>query len=76
MSVYSNVTEQDLINLLKIAEQQKNQKAFKIKKRLLKQTHDINLAESFSPLTKKLDEVKETTQELGEVIGKSQTHHT
>ena len=31
MSNYSNVTEQDLINLRKLAEQQKNQRALKIK---------------------------------------------
>ena len=39
----------------KLAEQQKNQQALKIKHRLLKQTHDIKLAESLSPMTKKLD---------------------
>ena len=61
MSIYSNVTEQDLINLRQLAEQQKNQRALKIKNRSLKQTHDIKSAESFSPNTKKLDEVKETT---------------
>ena len=58
MSVYSNVTEQDLINLRKLAEQQKEQRALKIKNRILKQTHDIKLAESLSPITEKLDEVK------------------
>ena len=44
----------------------------KIKNRNLKQTHDIKLAESFLPFTKKLDEVKESTQNLGDVIKKSQ----
>ena len=63
MSIYSNVTEQDLINLRKLAEQQKNQRAEKIKSRILKQTHDIKLAESLSPITKKPDEVNKTTQE-------------
>ena len=58
MSIYSNVTEQDLINLRKLAEQQKNQRAEKFKSRILKQTHDIKLAESLSPITEKLDEVK------------------
>ena len=58
MSIYSNVTEQDLDNLRKLAEQQKEQRARKIKNRILKQTHDIRLAESLSPITKKLDEVK------------------
>ena len=58
MSIYPNVTEQDLANLRKLAEQQKNQRAEKIKNRSLKQTHDVKLAESLSPTTKKLDEVK------------------
>ena len=53
MSIYSNVTEQDLFNLRKLAEQQKEQRALKIKNRVLKQPHDIKLAESFSPITKK-----------------------
>ena len=52
MSIYCNVTEKDLINLRKLAEQQKNQRALKIKNRTLKQTHDIKLAESLSPTTK------------------------
>ena len=30
MSIYSNVTEEDLINLRKLAEQQKEQRAIKI----------------------------------------------
>ena len=71
MSIYSNVTEKDLINLRKLAEQQKNQRAEKIKNRILKQTHDIKLAESLSPITEKLDEVKKSTQELGDVIKES-----
>ena len=45
MSIYPNVTEQDLHNLRKLAEQQKNQRAEKIKNRILKQTHGIKLAE-------------------------------
>ena len=79
MSIYSNVTEQDLINLRKLAEQQKNQGAEKIKNRILKQTHDVKLAESLSPITKKLDEytknlgdvIKESNQNLGNVIKES-----
>ena len=58
MSIYSNVTEQELDNLRKLAEQQKEQRALKIKNRNLKQTHDFKLAESLSPITKKLDEIK------------------
>ena len=68
MSIYSNVTEQDLIDLRKLAEQQKNQRALKIKNRILKQTHDIKLAESLSPITKNLSEVNESTKKLGEVF--------
>ena len=62
MSLYPNVTEQDLINLRKLAEQQKNQRALKNKKRLLKQTNDIKLAESLSPISKKLEEVDKSTK--------------
>ena len=53
MSIFNNVTEQDLINLRKLADQQKNQRSEKIKNRILKQTHDIKLAEILSPITKK-----------------------
>ena len=52
MNIFSNVTEQDLINLRKLAEQQKNQRALKIKNRILQQTQDVKLAESLSPITK------------------------
>ena len=72
MSFYSNVTERDLINLRKLAEYQKDQRALKIKNRILKQTHDIKSAGSLPPITKQLDEVKETTQKLGVVIKESQ----
>ena len=72
MSIYSNVTEQDMTNLRKIAEQQKNQRAETIKKRILKQRHDTELAESLSPVRKNLDEVNKSTQEVCEIIKKSQ----
>ena len=71
MSIFSNVTEQDLINLPKLAEQQKNQRGEKIKKRILKQTHDIKLAESLSPITKRLDEVNRSTKKISGVIKES-----
>ena len=71
MSIYSNVTEQDLDNLHKLADQQKEQRALKIKNRILKQTHDIKLAERLSPITKKLDEVNKSTKEIGEAIKES-----
>ena len=74
MSIYSNVTEQDLDNLRKLADQQKEQRAHKIKNRILKQTHDIKLAESLSPITKKLDDViEESTQNLGNVVKENNT---
>ena len=49
-SIYPNVTEQDLINLRNLAEQQKNQRALKFKNRILKQTHVVKLAETLSPI--------------------------
>ena len=71
MSIYSNVTEQDLINLRKLAEQQYGQRALKIKNRILKQTHDVKLAESLSPITKKLDTINGSTNKISEVIKQS-----
>ena len=73
MSIHSNVTEQGLINLRKFAEQQKEQRALKIGKRILKQTHDIKLAESLSPITKTLDVSNESTKQLGDVIKENNT---
>ena len=77
MSIYSNVTEQDLDNLRKLAEQQKNERALKIRNKILKQTHDKKLADSLSPITEKLDKVrddiKESTQNLGNVIKENNT---
>ena len=68
MSIYSKVTEQDLKNLRKLAEQQENQRALKIKNRILKQTHDLNLIESLSPITKNIEEVNQSTKKLGDVL--------
>ena len=77
MSIYSNVTEQDLNNLRMLAQQQKEQRTEKIENRILKQTHDMKLAESLSPVSKKLDEVKKTieesTQEVSEINKKNNT---
>ena len=74
MSIYSNVTEQDLENLRKLAEQQKNQQAIKIKNRILEKTHDKKLAESLSPLTKRLDLIENNTGEkIGDIIKKSES---
>ena len=44
-----------------------------MKNRILKQTHDIKLAESLSPITKNLDEIKKTTEGLGDVIKENNT---
>ena len=68
MSIYSNVTEQDLDNLRKLAEQQKEHRALKIKNRILKQTHDEKLSESLSPITKRLDKVNKYTEKISKVI--------
>ena len=59
-----------MINLRKLAEQQKEQRAIKINNRILKQTHYVKLAESSSPITKKLDEVNKSTQESLSPINK------
>ena len=75
MSIYSNVTEQDLTNLRKLAEQHKEQRAITIKKRTLKQTHDVKLAESLSPITKKLDNFNESTKQLGETVKESNSEN-
>ena len=71
MSIYSNVTEQDLINLRKLADQQKEETALKIKNRILKKTHDKKLAESLSPITEpiteRLDEVNKSAKNLDSI---------
>ena len=81
MSIYSNVTQEDLDNLRNLAEQQKNQRAEKINNRIIEKTHDKKLADSLSPITtelvetrKKLGEViKQSTQNLGNVIEENST---
>ena len=60
-----------MIKLRKLAEQQKNQRALNIKNRILKQTHDVKLAESFSPISKQLDIINETTEKPNDVIKES-----
>ena len=66
MISYSNVTEQKLINSSKLVEEQKAQ--FEIETGILKQAHDIKLAESLSPITKKLTDIKESTQKSGNIM--------
>ena len=75
MSIYSNVSEQDLINLRKLAEQQKEQRALKIKYRILKQTNDKKLAGSLSPITKKLEEVNKSTEKVGDILKESNSEN-
>ena len=68
------MTEKDLDNLRKLAEQQKNQRALKIKNRILKQTHDKELAERLSPITTRLDLVENNKgEEIGDIIKKSES---
>ena len=62
MSIYSNVTKEDLNIISKLAEQQKNQREIKNKNRILKQFHDIKLSEHLSPITKRLEDVNKSTQ--------------
>ena len=62
MSVYLNVTEQNVIELAKLLDQQKNRKATKIENKILKQTHGKILAESSKPITEKLEKVNESTK--------------
>ena len=51
----------------------KNKRALKSKNRILKQTQDIKVAESLAPITKKLNEVNESTQKLEEIVKESIT---
>ena len=41
----------------------------------MKQTHDVKLAESLSPITKKLEEVNKSTKELGEIVKESNSEN-
>ena len=50
-----------MINLAKLAEQQKNQRAVKYKNTLLKKTLDKSLADTFAPVTKKIIHLSEST---------------
>ena len=75
MSIYSNVTEKDLDNLRKRAQLQKEQRALKIKNRILKETHDIKLAESLSPITEKLDKINKSTKKTRNVIKTSNSEN-
>ena len=71
MSIYPNVTEQGFMILRELGEQQKNQSAVKIEKKILRYTHGKKLDEVFEPITKLSDEVDESTKKLGEKKKKS-----
>ena len=60
-----------MINLVKIADQQDNQLALKIKIIILKQTHYIKLSGSSAPITRKLQEVNETTKNWEKYLKKN-----
>ena len=63
-SIYFKVTEEDRIETAKLSEQQKNKRAIKIKKRIPKQTHNGQIAETFKPLTEKLSKTTEAIEKL------------
>ena len=75
MSIYSNINEQDLIILRKLAEQQKQQRSPKIENRILKQTDDIKLAQRLLPITNTLDEVNQSNKKISEVIKESRSEN-
>ena len=64
MSIYPKITKEDMNNLSKLADHEKEQKASKIKTRVLKQTHDEKLAETFKPITNKLEKVNTATEKI------------
>ena len=71
MSIFSIVTEKDLDNLRKLAQQRKEQRSLIIKNRNLKQTHDVKLAGNLSPIPKKLDSISESTDKIANVVKES-----
>ena len=68
MSIRPKKLEQDLILLGKLTEQQKKEGTIKIKTKLLRQTHDKKLAESFEPITKNSTDVNYSTEKPGKVF--------
>ena len=75
MSINPIGTQQDLIKLRNLAEQQRNQRAEKFKSKILKQTHDIQLAENLSPIAERPQEVIESTKKIGEVSKESNSEN-
>ena len=64
------MTRQHLIISRNLVEKQNNQRALENKNKSSKQTQDIKLAENFSPITRKLEEINEFTKKI-EVFKKS-----
>ena len=58
------MTEQGLINLTKLVEQQKLQRVKNIKTKFLKQSHDSKLAENLSTIAKQLELVDKSSKDL------------
>ena len=56
-----------MINLRKSAKQQKEERTPEIGNGSLKQTHDVKLAKSLSPITKNIEEGNKPTEALEEV---------
>ena len=55
MSIYVNLTKEDMIQLAKLSDQEKKKhKANKFQPSILKQTSNEQLAETFKRITKKL----------------------
>ena len=71
MSFYPIVTKEDLIFFIWLSWTKEKSKSSKSKIRRIKQTDDIKVAENLSRITKKLEEVKQSTQKLGDVINES-----
>ena len=62
MSIYPNLTEEDFINSFMLSGGQNIQRAIKIKNKNSKKTHDEEIANAFSPITRKLVEVFKSTE--------------
>ena len=63
------------MNLRKLAEQQKKQRALKVKNKILEKTHDDKLAKSLSPITERLDKVHKYTEKISKVIKESNSEN-
>ena len=53
MSIYQNVTKEDLIELVKLSKQQKNHRAINLENKISKQTLSKQFRENSKPVIKK-----------------------